>query len=442
MRLKEKILNGDATIGVVGLGYIGFSTSAHYANAGANVVGVDLDIKKVNSFNEGSVYIENIEYWLGFDYAPLVTKYKRARAYSSFDNLKNCEVIFVAIPTEKDGEPYMKILESVVKDLSRVAPEKCLVIIESTMTPGTTQAVVVDGFKKYDRSDVLIAVAPRRDWFVAGTGHTVKSIPRITGSSTTLGAAAAKDVLSLVCDKVIVADTHWEAEMIKSVENAYRHLDITLANQLSLANPDVNMRQVLNLVGTKWNINSYHPNLGVGGYCIAPASKYVLGGVKHPEIVTLLKESVDFTANMAKTYANLFDRFEKILVMGLAYKGGLKVDILSPGREICFELLKRKKQVYLDDPMYSSDEMIKIVGSNVKPVEFFHNLREKDLIVITADHMEYRLPYGEIREKITPGTVILDVYGMWTQHKKHLAKEGIKYVLLGEKGWIDSILGK
>ena len=312
-------------------------------------------------------------------------------------------------------------------------------IVESTMTPGTTQAVVVEGFAHHKREDVLVAVAPRRDWFVAGTGHTVKTIPRVTGSSPSEGAAAAKEVLSLVCDRVIVADSHWEAEMIKSVENAYRHLDITLANQLALANPGVNMRQVLELVGTKWNINSYYPNLGVGGYCIAPASKYVLGGVKHPEIVTVLQKSVDFTSNMSKIYADLFDRHQDVLVMGLAYKGGLKVDILSPGREICWELLKRDKNVSLDDPMYTSDEMLRIVGDKVKPVEFLSNLNDKSLILITADHMEYRLPVRELEGRITPGSVVLDVYGVWQQHRERLANEGVSYTVLGEKGWIGKV---
>ena len=123
MSLKDRIINGDATIGIVGLGYIGFSTAAHYANAGANVIGVDLDKVKVESFNKGTVYIDNIEYWLGFDYSPLVTKYNRARASLSYDSLRNSEVVFVAIPTERDGEPYMDILKSVVADLSKVVPD-------------------------------------------------------------------------------------------------------------------------------------------------------------------------------------------------------------------------------------------------------------------------------------------------------------------------------
>ena len=161
MTLKDKILEGTAKIGVVGLGYIGFSTAATFANEGANVLGVDVDIHKVDSFNEGSIYIDNIEYWLGFDYAPLVTKYGRAKASIQLESLKDCSVVMVTVPTERDGDPYMDILKDVVSDLSSVLPQEALVIVESTMTPGTTQAVVVDGFSKKERSDVLVAEATR-----------------------------------------------------------------------------------------------------------------------------------------------------------------------------------------------------------------------------------------------------------------------------------------
>ena len=71
-----------------------------------------------------------------------------------------------------------------------------------------------------------------------------------------------KDVLSIVCKKLHAASTYKVSEMVKSIENAYRHMDITLANQLSLAFPKDNIREVLKLVGTKWNVEAFHPELG------------------------------------------------------------------------------------------------------------------------------------------------------------------------------------
>ena len=90
-----------------------------------------------------------------------------------------------------------------------------------------------------------------------------------------------KDVLSIVCKKLHPASSYKVSEMVKSVENAYRHMDITLANQLSLAFPRDNIREVLKLVGTKWNVEAFHPGIGAGGYCIPLSSRYILSQVKN-----------------------------------------------------------------------------------------------------------------------------------------------------------------
>ena len=89
--------------------------------------------------------------------------------------------------------------------------------------------------------------------------------------------------------------------------------------------------------------------------------------------------------------------------------------------------------------MYTNREMIEIVGNKVTPVDFRKNLDNQNLIVITSDHPEYRIPYVELKDKITPGTVILDVYGVWQRHKEKLADEGVIHILLGEKDWIKSV---
>ena len=86
--------------------------------------------------------------------------------------------------------------------------------------------------------------------------------------------------------------------MVKSIENAYRHMEITLANQLSLAYTNENMREVLKLVGTKWNIGTYHPGFGTGGYCIPLSSQYVLREVKDKSKLTLLRETIKTDTNI------------------------------------------------------------------------------------------------------------------------------------------------
>ena len=102
---------------------------------------------------------------------------------------------------------------------------------------------------------------------------TIENLDRVIGSKNKEGLII-KQILSIVCKKIHVAKNYSISEMVKSIENAYRHMD-TLANQLSIAYKDYDMREVLNLVGTKWNIGTFS-GFGTGGYCIPLSSQYVL----------------------------------------------------------------------------------------------------------------------------------------------------------------------
>ena len=120
--------------------------------------------------------------------------------------------------------------------------------------------------------------------------------------------------------------------MVKSIENAYRHVEITLANQLSLAYPKENMREVLKLVGTKWNIGTFYPGFGSGGYCIPLSSQYVLQNVNKSKDLTLLRETIktDKNINLLIARSLVKKKYKNVGVLGLSYKGNLKVSILSP----------------------------------------------------------------------------------------------------------------
>lgn len=434
--LANALRAGSTSIGVVGLGYIGFSTAAYYGRKGLRVLGYDVDPEKVSKFNAGETYIENIQFWIGFDFKHLASS-GLVRASTEATVLADCGVVFVCVPTERNGDPYMGILKQTVADLAKFTAPGTLVIVESTLTPGTAQSVVVDGFKAHGREDVLVAIAPRRDWFV-DSGRNLTDIPRIVGGSTPHATDEAAAVLGLVCKTVIPASSHNEAELIKSVENAYRHMDITLANQLTFAYPNVNMREVLNLVGTKWNMNSYHPNFGVGGYCIAPASKYVQSGTD--VAVPLLAEATRYTDALAGQYASLMSGYKRVTVLGVAYKGGLKVHVLSPGLELARELVAADpalEYVCVQDPMYTEAETLALFAAEKFPDAsrpFPECLRDADLIVVTADHPEYVVPSASLAEWLKPGAVVLDAYGIWSDLNLS-EKYGVEYIVLGEKNW-------
>ena len=178
--------------------------------------------------------------------------------------------------------------------------------------------------------------------------------------------------------------------MVKSIENAYRHMEITLANQLSLAYPNENMREVLKLVGTKWNVGTYHPGFGTGGYCIPLSSQYVLKEVKNKSKLTLLRETIktDTNINILIAKSLIKKGFKKIGVLGLSYKGNLKVDILSPVIPFIKYLKSKGINVSLFDPYYSIKEIKKIAG--VKSFKYPQDLNKFDCIVVSIDHMEFK----------------------------------------------------
>jgi len=266
--IHEQLLQGEMTVSVWGTGYIGYSTMANFAFSGVKCVGTDVVQEKVDMINKGVSPIENFEKWLGFDVKPIADS-GLLKATTNWKSLLKPEigVHMIAIPTEKDGKPYDVILEDVIRKISTIKPgkEPVIIIIESTLTPGRTDKVVIPILEKAGLKvgkDVLVGVAPRRDWFISPE-KSLKNLPRIIGGTTQETTRIMKDVLSVICDHLLPAPDHKHAEMIKSIENAYRHAEITLANQLSLAYPEIDMEVVLKLVGTKWNIGCYSPDTSI-----------------------------------------------------------------------------------------------------------------------------------------------------------------------------------
>lgn len=254
---------------------------ANFAAQGVTCVGTDISERIVSTINDGKTPLPNMEYWLGFDTKYLVESgmmtatvdWKRVLA-------PEFALHMIAIPTEKEDKPWDGALEDVMSKIAqhtRKSADPPLVIIESTLTPNKTDELVIPLLEKRGITvgkDLFLGVAPRRDWFISPEKN-LRALPRIVGGTTPETTNLMIEVLSIVCDRLVPAPDHRHAEIVKSVENAFRHVEITLANQLSLAYPSLNMIEVLKLVGTKWNVGVYHPSFGSGGYCLG-AQEYVV----------------------------------------------------------------------------------------------------------------------------------------------------------------------
>ena len=430
-------------VGVWGAGFIGLSTMAHFARAGVETIAAEVSPNVVDSINTGEVETVGMQEWLGFDLKPLVDD---GLIHATLDHTRLLEpdvlVHFICIPTEKDGKPFNPYLEDVFSKLGQLPeshPDKPpLVIIESTLPPGTADKVVLPMLETIGKKvgkDLLLGIAPRRDWFVDET-KSLKDLDRVFGGHDPATTDVMRGVLNIVCDRLHAASSHRTAEMVKSFENAYRHMEITLANQLSLAYPQDDIREALQLVGTKWNIGTFYPGFGVGGYCIPLSSQYVIAGADKPEELSILSDTVKTDQDINSHIADsLIKRgMRNVGVLGLAYKANLKVSILSPTVPFIQTLKNSGVNAKLCDPFYNAEEISHIAG--VESFDFPGNLSEFDALVAVVDHDSFKGDDDGLRAGLSGCRFILDNHGMWAHLSEDFAARGIEYHISGDSHWL------
>ena len=437
MNYKNLLKSKKFKIAVWGTGYIGLSTMVYFAKKKIKCIGYDINKEKIKKINSGTLPLKDLRKWFGFDIRGLV-KQNYLKATSNYKNLitKEFLVHFIAIPTEKNGKPYYKPLMSVLNNISKIKQENKtppIVIVESTLAPKVSDKKIIPFLKKKKMiigKNILLSVAPRRDWFIEG-GKNLENLDRVYGSTDKKSTKVAKDVLSIVCKQLHVASSYKVSEMVKSVENAYRHMDITLANQLSLAFPKDNIREVLKLVGTKWNVEAFHPGIGAGGYCIPLSSRYILSQVKNANKLSLLRETVKTDDGMSKLIANSIAKrgLKKIGVLGLSYKGDLKVSVLSKVIPLIKFLIKKKIKVKLYDPYFSNKEIYD--AARVKTFSFPKDLPNFDGLILSVDHKQFKIQKKILEKYLKNCKLIIDHDGAW---KKYNLKNN--YHLSGDRGWI------
>lgn len=442
-RFKEQLLHNDAKIGIWGSGYIGLTSAINFAVNGVQVVCYDVNEQTVESIRRGAIAIPNLEYWLGIPIQELVAD-GMVQATARWEDLlaPNVLVHLIAIPTERQGEPWDGPLRDVSEKIARkrLTPEQPnLIIIESTLTPTQVERIVVKRFKEQGHvigRDVFIGVAPRRDWFHSPEMN-LKNLPRVIGGTTPQTTELLTSVLEIICDKLLPASSHTVAELVKSVENSLLHVPSVFAIELARAYPHVDVQEVLKLVSTHWRIPHYYPSMGTGGYCIPVSSKYVILGAKHPNELTIAKAAIWRDEEQKRFIAELVDRQTNgpIGMLGITYKGDLKVHTLSPALAIIQYLKERGRRILVHDPYYTPEELNRITGG-VEALEYPRRLSDLAAILIVPNHRLYtQTPRKMLFEQLQPGQLILDNLGCWRKMSAEFRARGIRYHCIGDSGW-------
>jgi len=426
--LSKQLLQGEEKIVIWGAGYIGYSTAAFFAKKGVSSTLIDIDEDKITKINEGNPPYEDMRTWLGFNIDPFT---QIIQATSNWKEIvtKGNPVYFVSVNTEKDGEPWDYAIKDVCKKISKDKTNP-LVIIESTIVPGWTDRII----KPILGNNAKIVIAPRRDWFTL-PGMTVETLDRVIGASNQSVLEEAEETLKIISKKIHYANNYRISELVKSVENAYRNVGISLSYELTLAFPDVNMREVLSLCATKWNMDEYYPSIGIGGYCIPIAPLYVLSGTEKK--ISLFDDAMRIDSKMPHVIVNKLSELNirSVCILGIAYKGNLKVHISSPSVRLAKLLLDNGFDVGINDPLYSDEELKKIVDAII--VKFPDEIYGWDCIIVACDHNQYKaLDKKKLYSNLNGCRKILDCFGIWGDLKDKFSSLGIDYHMIGDRNWL------
>jgi UDP-N-acetyl-D-glucosamine dehydrogenase len=279
MEILDKIRERKARTGVIGLGYVGLPLAIEFAHAGFHAVGIDVDQRKVDAVNAGQSYIVDTA---NEEIASLVAT-GRLRATTDFRVLEELDTINICVPTplRKTKDPDMAYIVAAVTEIKKYLQKGCLVILESTTYPGTTEEVVLPALEESGLKvgrDFFLAFSPERI-DPGNKQYNTRNIPKVVGGVTARCTQVAKTLYEQSIETVVPVSSTRVAEMVKLLENTFRSVNIGLVNELALMSAalKINVWEVIDAAATKpFGFMPFYPGPGLGGHCI-PIDPFYLG---------------------------------------------------------------------------------------------------------------------------------------------------------------------
>ena len=408
-RLLKSLSAGEATIAVIGLGYVGLPLAVVFAEAGYNVVGVDADPRKVDSINNGISYIPDVKARALQD---VVGKCK-LRASSNYEELEHCEAISICVPTplNKTGDPDLSYIVSVSEQVAQHMLPGTVVVLESTTYPGTTSEVVLPILQQNSRrlklgENFFLAFSPERvdpgriDW-------TTRTTPKVIGGATPSCLEVAVTYYGRAIDTLVPVGSTEAAEMVKLLENTFRAVNIGLVNEVMLMcdRLKLDVWEVVDAAATKpFGFMKFTPGPGLGGHCIPIDPQYLSWKLrtmnytaKFVDLATEINRAMPAywvqKVQDALNEAGSPLRGSRVLVLGVAYKKDISDLRESPAIDIIHLLKAKGAQVEYHDPYVPDLCYDGVQMSRVAVLE--DALCEADCVLVATDHSNYR--WGAIR---------------------------------------------
>jgi len=403
LKLLEMIRERTARIGIIGLGYVGLPLAIHFGQKGFNVIGFDLDARKIDKILHGESYIKHIP----ADTIREMTNAKQFDVTIDFSRLSEADCILICVPTPLSDkmEPDLSYILETTKTISENLRRGQLVVLESTTYPGTTEEMLLPRLESNDMKvgkDYFLAFSPERE-DPGNKKFTATNIPKVVGGVTSSCLEVATALYNAITRSVPVSSTK-AAELTKLLENTFRSVNIALVNELKILahKMGIDLFEVIDAAATKpFGYTPFYPGPGLGGHCIPIDPFYLAWKAKEYDFSTRFIQlageiNVSMPYYVIEKTVEALNRNKKslngsrILVIGIAYKKDVDDDRESPGYAIMKMLLEKGAVVIYNDPWIPKLQAtrkydFKMESTPISP----EVLAEMDAVIIITDHSAY-----------------------------------------------------
>ena len=427
-QLIDRLTNGTATIGVVGLGYVGLPLVLRYCEKGYKTIGFDVDARKVEKLGQAQSYIEHIS---SADIA--AANEAGFEATTDMARIDEVDAIILCVPTplNKYREPDLTYVLNTTEAIVPHMRAGQVVSLESTTWPGTTDEELKPRIEKSGLTvgeEVFLVYSPERE-DPGNEKFETATIPKIVGVVTETCHAVGQALYGGVIDTVVPVSSTKVAELTKLLENIHRAVNIGLVNEMKIVadRMDIDIHEVIRAAATKpFGFVPYYPGPGLGGHCIPIDPFYLTWKARefglHTRFIELAGEvnssMPDFVVNKLALALNGKHKSiagSKILVLGIAYKPNVDDMRESPSVEIMEKLRDLGADIHYSDPHIPVFPETREHDFDLSSVDLTaQSLAGFDAVVLTTDHKAF--DYDLILEH---AAVILDTRGKFDRnHEK------------------------
>lgn len=414
MEILEKISSKSAIVGIIGLGYVGLPLALEFAAKGYEVIGFDIDEKKIPILNRGQSYIKHIKEEKILN----ALDAKKFKATSDFSLLTLCDAIIICVPTPLDEhrEPDLTYVINSGKIIVKYLKKGQLIVLESSTYPGTTDEILLPMFENSQNGETLkyqvgkdfyLAFSPERE-DPNNIEYNTSTIPKVVGGVTPDCLKIAQALYNQVIIKTIPVSSAKVAEATKLLENIYRSVNIALVNELKMVfdRMGIDVWEVIEAAKTKpFGFHAFYPGPGLGGHCIPIDPFYLTWKAREYDISTKFIElageintSMPYyvveKAQMIMNKNKMFLNGSKVLILGASYKKNVDDMRESPTLKL-IEILKEKGAlVDYNDPFIPKLNITRKYKFEMASVKLSkENLSTYDLVLLSTDHALYEYKF-------------------------------------------------